>query len=300
MARKYSNASRPTTLTVACNTTDTVITVNDVTGLPSSYPYALAADYEATNVEIMLVTAATGKVLTVTRGQEDTAAQAHSVGAVVVHAATALDFTTAATHVEATQDVHGIGAGNSVVGTGTAQTLTNKTISGVTLTATGAVKGSDLLIAGSPDRSVKTELDLANKPPRLWVYREPSLACPSGVITKIVWPQTVTNIGGWTVNGTTGEFNVPRDGYYQMQLNVWFTATINPGSGITLQISQVDANMSTEMFLFPTTAVNGLITTTEQYPVEASKKWYAGVYNAGATNLAISNARFHAYYVSAL
>lgn len=130
MARKYSNVSKTMTLTASVTITDTQIHVDDASGLPNSFPYVIVIDYEQPGVEICLVTAAAGNILTVDRGQEDTAAQPHTLGAVIVHAATAQDLQQAADHIEAVTNVHGVGAGNAVVGTGTTQTLTNKTMSG--------------------------------------------------------------------------------------------------------------------------------------------------------------------------
>lgn len=134
MARKYSNVSKTMTLTASVTITDTQIHVDDASGLPNTFPYVIVIDYEAPGVEICLVTAAAGNILTVTRGQEDTAAQPHTLGAIIVHAATAQDLQQAANHIEATTNVHGVGAGNAVVGTGTTQTLTNKTMSGASNT----------------------------------------------------------------------------------------------------------------------------------------------------------------------
>lgn len=334
MARKYSNVSRPMNLVVACNNTDTVITVNDASGLPVTFPYALAVDYEGSAVEIMLVTAAAGNTLTVSRGQEDTAAQAHSTGAVVVHAATALDFAASAIHAEATQNVHGIGAGNSVVGTATAQTLTNKTIDGATftapaifqgntyynqdaefrenvtiiqppagaglvvtnlnngpstsdvvtvssqqnqigllsrrlnatttggallevqdnaaatlfkvardgattvgpagagtlatgtLTATSTVKASNVLLAGSPDRDVKAELDVLLRPPRVNATRQTAQAITASTVTVIQFVNVNQNVGGWVHNAPTGEFTPPRYGQFLVNFKIWWSSTI--------------------------------------------------------------------------
>lgn len=143
MARKYSNVSKVMSLTAGINNSVTSLTVNDASGLPVTFPYAIAVDYESATVEIMLVTNAAGNVLTVTRGQEDTSAQSHSTGAVVVHVATALDLQNADDHHNASQNVHGLSGGAAVVGTTTSQTLTNKTISGASNTLS-AIPGSAL------------------------------------------------------------------------------------------------------------------------------------------------------------
>lgn len=136
MARKFSNVSKTMALTSSVTIADVQLHVDDASGLPQQFPYVVVIDYEQPGVEICLVTAAAGNILTVERGQEDTAAQPHTIGSVVVHAATAQDLQQAADHREATSNVHGVGAGSDVVGTDTVQTLTGKTMSGLENTFT--------------------------------------------------------------------------------------------------------------------------------------------------------------------
>lgn len=149
--RYYSNTSRDMTLTGAIDTAVTSITVNDASGLPLQFPYNLAIDAGLSTVEIVEVTAAAGNTLTVVRGRQDTTAKAHTVGAVVYHAWTALDGQEAQNHFAASQNVHGIGGTAAVVGTDTSQTLTNKTINGANNTITnipssaiGSLEGSKI------------------------------------------------------------------------------------------------------------------------------------------------------------
>lgn len=128
--RYYSNVSKIMALQVPLNAVTTSVVVDDASGLPSLYPFNIVLDYGGAAVEVVSCTNVAANVLTVVRGQEDTAATSHSTGAVVVHAATALDFTESAEHIQDTSDVHGTGPAADVVGTVTTQTLTNKTMSG--------------------------------------------------------------------------------------------------------------------------------------------------------------------------
>lgn len=136
MTWNYSNTAAATTLTNSATPADPTIVVASVSGLPVSYPYSLVLDYEQPTAEIVTVTSAVGNTLSVTRGEDGTAATSHTAGAAVVHAVVARDLREASQHVNATSDVHGIGAAADVAGTSTVQTLTNKTISGSANTLT--------------------------------------------------------------------------------------------------------------------------------------------------------------------
>lgn len=147
--RYYSNASRDMTLTAGIDNVVTSITVSDASGLPLTFPFNLAIDAGLSSVEIVAVTAAAGNTLTVTRGQQDTPAKTHAIGAAVYHAWTALDGQELQNHLAASQNVHGIGVGAAVVGTTNTQTLTNKTMDGTLNTFTNIPGSAIGSIAGS-------------------------------------------------------------------------------------------------------------------------------------------------------
>lgn len=76
----------------------------------------------------MLVTNVAGNTWTVTRGYDGSSALEHNTGAKITHGPSAVDFTEAQTHFNATTGVHGLAPGSAFVGTTDTQTLTNKTL----------------------------------------------------------------------------------------------------------------------------------------------------------------------------
>jgi hypothetical protein len=147
VSRYYSSVARRTTLTADANASTTSLSVAAATGFPSLYPYTLILDQDTVNEEIVTVTNRSGTTLTVERGVDGTSGTSHTAGASVEHGVSARDFTESRQHEDNTEAVHGLGAGAAVVGTTSAQTLTNKTLTAPAInaaTVTGTVSGGTL------------------------------------------------------------------------------------------------------------------------------------------------------------
>jgi hypothetical protein len=124
--RYYSAIAVDNTLASSINNSVTSLTLNaSPVGLPGSFPYALAVDYDTSSEELVLVTAASGSTLTITRAFNGTAAQAHNAGATVRHVIAAQDLTDFQDHAAAGPNgVHGItGALGTFLTTPTSTTL---------------------------------------------------------------------------------------------------------------------------------------------------------------------------------
>lgn len=140
--RYYSSVATVGALTAPVNSSATVLPVSSVTGWPTSTPFTLVLDRGTTSEEIVTATAVAGLNVTVTRGDDGSAAQSHSAGAEVRHMMTGRDLGEPQAHIDAPAGVHGLAVGDAVVGTNATQTLKNKTLSAtenaITNLSTGA------------------------------------------------------------------------------------------------------------------------------------------------------------------
>jgi len=146
--RYYSSTASEKDLDAAVTTSSTTIQLNNLDGLPATYPYTLVINPDTTDEEIVtVISIASGTVLNVKRGLEEvstgvtggdgTSKKDHANGAVVKHMVTARDLQEPQTHMNASSGIHGVTG--SVVGTTDTQTLSNKTLSSPTATGTTTV-----------------------------------------------------------------------------------------------------------------------------------------------------------------
>src|SRR5438105_348963 len=106
--RFYKNGDAGTTLIAGINASVTSVTVANAGSFPASTPFAVIIEKGTANAEIILVTAVTGNLLTVTRGYDSTTAVTHGAGVGIVSGVIALDLDDAAAHIAATVNVHGV------------------------------------------------------------------------------------------------------------------------------------------------------------------------------------------------
>ena len=147
ISRYYSSTAAKTTLSSAIDSSSTSLQLAAASGLPSQYPFTLILEKDTANEEIVEVTGLVGSAYTITRNIDGSGAKSHSIGALVEHGVSARDFSDSRSH-EAATSAHGVTG--DVVGTGGAQTLTNKTLTSPTIntptiagaTLTGAVTSS--------------------------------------------------------------------------------------------------------------------------------------------------------------
>lgn len=155
--RHYSSTAVAATLTEAVDSSATAFKVSTTDGWPASTPFTLIVDHDLATEEVVEVTSLSGLIATVVRGVDSTSAVAHGFGAVLRHGVSGRDHREANQHVNATQNVHGIGSGNSVVGTDTTQVLKNKTINSADNTVTvaqGDVTGLGTALGAKADKSI--------------------------------------------------------------------------------------------------------------------------------------------------
>lgn len=233
--RYYSNIATATTLTAGVTSSATVLSLAGVSGLPTTYPFTLAVDVGAESEEIVTCTSLAGLSATVVRGEDGTAATAHSTGAVVRHMMSARDLREPQDHIAATTGVHGLGT-SALVGTDLAQTLTNKTVSGLSNTLSDIPKGaipSDVVYLNTAQTLTGKTLDGASNT----FTNLPKTALPNTVVyttdTQTLTGKTIsgasntlTNLPATALTGVVPKANLPSDTMYAAA-GAWVNLTVN-------------------------------------------------------------------------
>ena len=156
MRRSYAGAAKPAALTAILNGTTAALTItcDDLSNYPTGAggPFFVVVDRGQVTEEKILCASRTENVLTVLdngfingRGADQTTVTPHAIGAELEHIFTATDADEANSHVNSASNVHSVTG--SVVGTTDTQTLTNKTLTDVTVngaTFSGTINGIEV------------------------------------------------------------------------------------------------------------------------------------------------------------
>ena len=156
MRRSYAGAAKPAILTAVLNgsTAALVIECDDLSNYPtgSAGPFFVVVDRGQVTEEKILCESRVGNILNVYdtglangRGADQTTVTPHQIGAELEHIFTATDADEANLHVNSASNVHSVTG--SVVGTSDTQTLTNKTLTDVTIdgaTFSGTINGIEV------------------------------------------------------------------------------------------------------------------------------------------------------------
>lgn len=232
--RRYSSTAGAYTLNSSVSDSVTSINISSTAGLPTAYPFTLVLDPGTVSEEIVTVTNASGTALTVTRGEDGSAAQSHTAGAVVRHMATARDFREPQQHIESSV-AHG--RTSALVGATDAQTIQNKTLDASNVIAQGAVTGLTTALGNTVnltgDQTVGGAKTFSGT-----VSFSNAITAPNVGVTAIYRKQ-ISSWGSTAVNRVTLQA-LPSLGTgvaYDVEIDLTFS-TAFPGTSPTLKLTQ--------------------------------------------------------------
>lgn len=124
---KYTNTASEASLVGAISSSATSVELSNYQGWPSAFPFWAEIARGTVSAEVVEVSAFSGGVATIVRGQDGTTASSHSAGDSFEHVAPAEVFNKVESHVAA-GTAHG--AGSALVGRDDTGTLSNKVFRG--------------------------------------------------------------------------------------------------------------------------------------------------------------------------
>jgi hypothetical protein len=155
-SRYYSSTAAKTTLINSISAISTSLELSAASNLPAQYPFTLILEKDTANEEIVEVTGLVGTAYQITRSIDFSGAKSHAVGALVEHGVSARDFTESRAH-EVASNAHNVTG--EIVGTGGAQTLTNKTITSPIIDGTPVITGLSSVGMSSSSATPKSYID---------------------------------------------------------------------------------------------------------------------------------------------
>lgn len=269
--RYYKNGPARALAAPLANGTDTTMTLDNVSGFPSQFPWTAIIDPDLVTEEVVDVTNVVGNIATIVRGVDSTTAIAHANGAKVYHGVTARDATEANTHINTTTNIHG--TTGSLVDTGSIQTITasknftgglnnggspvvdlasNQTLLGTKTFSQNIIALAGLTISGTSTTAGPTTFNgtvqLAHGN-NMWVNAVDTTNGESN--------STTSYLPGTTPTGVT--FNAPPSGRVIITISSYFGQTTNANEAIVSFALRTGATIGSGTVVLAATGTRALV-----------------------------------------